>query len=353
METLKDVFKRIIDDQVMWNYYGNKKLIDCIKDGEYNRFLEDYIKSGGKGSIISERLSHPKSESHVFSTFFFGIILYHEFKVIKDNVDKKLMEFKKVDPKADVDFRFFWYLISMFHDSGYYFEDKEQDDDCMDAFDLNCFYGKNSIRHRLKLLGVPSKISNSWKRYYIYRRNHYKKIDHGISGGVLLFNTLSEKYEELRKNHNKDSFKEKKLYWSKGLLKAYRLAASVIVAHNIFWAKEGKDDYVDRYKNYELDQLIIGKDSKPIISLKRHPFLFLLCLVDSIELSKIVDVKSDNLEMLEFFKSFKLNPASNEILIDCNCGRTNSILSLPNWLPVSVCTVNEDGRTSYCIKMSN
>jgi hypothetical protein len=58
-------------------------------------------------------------------------------------------------------------------------------------------------------------------------------------------------------------------------------AAWTIICHHIRSAEETSDT-AERYRSFGLSNLIT-KEGKPLIHLDKHPLLFLLCLVDTIE----------------------------------------------------------------------
>jgi hypothetical protein len=121
----------------------------------------------------------------------------------------------------------------------------------------------------------------------------YREPDHGILAGLLLYDTLLKTYNHIKAVGDKidnDTYTYNNLYWSKKILNIYNLCSWTVLAHNIFFLKVGVNNPVEinSYLSKELGSLIIQADQLPITNLKDHPFLFLLCLVDSIEPSKFV-----------------------------------------------------------------
>ncbi|MBE9468009.1 MAG: hypothetical protein IMY72_06765 [Bacteroidetes bacterium] len=333
MKTLETYYNDLFNKPEKWNYYGGK-LSNPIYNNSYDNFLKEYIKPSGKGDSnpLMETLNRVDYKGHVFSVFFLGILLYENCKKIRDQIDIKIKYYKKVNNHSEISFSFIWFIISLFHDSGYRFEEKNE-------------YKKIEhvdIDYKLKKYkgGIPKQISNTWRDYFKYKLNYLKpenlrKPDHGILAGILLFDTLTKTYEYYKKlNGNKEEFVYHNLFWSKKLLNVYNLCSWTILAHNIFFLNVKSDDKekIDSYFEKDLEQLVIKRGQKPVINLHNYPFLFLLCLVDTIEPSKM---QSDN-DLKECLKQTDMDLNHNEINIKFSKkiekSRFDKILKMGNWL---------------------
>lgn len=105
--------------ELLWPNFSNP-----IINNEYDCFIEDYIKASGKGDSnpLMKSLNHIDSKGHVFSVFFLGILLYDNCDAIKKQIDKKIKYYQKINGESEISFPFIWFIISLFHDSGYKFE---------------------------------------------------------------------------------------------------------------------------------------------------------------------------------------------------------------------------------------
>ena len=170
-------------------------------------------------------------------------------------------------------------LICLFHDLGYVYENQG-------------IYKRDDVKDLIENLsdeiaGIPMIYTKDLlKSYDKYRNCQFRVTDHGIIGGVKL-------YEDLNKHFSlRESFDE-----NRKLL--HSCVSWVIACHNIFYSH--KDD--ECYKAMNLDALC-GDDPRRNITLHEHPLLFLFCLVDSIEPMKLFG----NTEMLsEISVSFQDN----------------------------------------------
>jgi hypothetical protein len=111
---------------------------------------------------------------------------------------------------------------------------------------------------------------NSRSKYFIYRKQKWKVVDHGILGGILLYDRLI-KIRRAKKKENEDN-----LFWGKKLENQYKLAANAISIHNIWLPKA---DTKKEYKKYNLNEIIDFTK----IKFKDFPFFYILGIVDTIE----------------------------------------------------------------------
>lgn len=297
-------------------------------DSDYNtkefiiRFIELSGKAEGNPLFTNiEKLDNQRLR-HIVSTFFLGTHLYYNVPKIKSSIDLVLNRLKKQNPDSNITFSFIWFLICLFHDLGYLIENQDIYKDFDDFI-------KDKVKYFLKeRVGVPTIYENVYKDYFNYRLNSandfIRKPDHGICGGIILFNKLNDIL--LKKQKNK---KSKGLSWNPKLINIYRHASWVILSHNIFFIRKGGIEE-KIYRENNLDDLILEKHECSKIKLKKHSFLFLFALVDTIDPVKTLG-NYENLKKL----LFKSN--SNKIVFELNdkefqYAYFNKVCDLKNWL---------------------
>ena len=190
-------------------------------------------------------------------------------------------------------------LVCLFHDFGYAVEENKKQITKQELLKL--------IKQMpTKIKGVPRLYSKKLLyRYNTYKYSRFKKFDHGIVGGVILYHDLCE----LRKVKSRE--KSDPLYWGKNLEKDYSVAAWAIACHNIFY-DNGKSAYTSSYKQFGLEKLIILDDKgKYKIKIDRHPIFYLLCFVDSIEPIK-------TFKEFDALKENELGFEKNQVVIQVN-----------------------------------
>lgn len=227
-------------------------------------------KSACEDVFLSNNVCVPKYRfPHIVYTFLMGIYMYNEHHGIKGAIDSKLDEYNSKECyHQDVKFEFLWLLICLFHDLGYVYE-KEKDDSSSSLVKAN-----HAVeQHNEPLKGVPACYQNTYKKYLSII--HQK--DHGILGGVMMYQTLCENRAEkakIAKDNNRTG-------WKKGLEDIYNIASSIVICHNIRYATKGTVEEV-KYANEGMNELIRGKREYKI-NLQNYPLCYLFSLVDTIE----------------------------------------------------------------------
>lgn len=215
--------------------------------------------------------------AHIVFTFLLGVFIYDKAKAIKDTVDIKVRKLLE-DARHD-DFPFLWFLICLFHDLGYAEENKKENSKA----ELCWVCGKKLG----KCAGVPQLYEDSYQRYFHYRKTEHKVTDHGIYAGLKMYEDLCKIQKEQKKLRPDEDV------WRDELVPLYNLASWVVLAHNIWFAKDTKLETCALYKKYSLDELILETESGSIknypIKLSEYPVLFLFCLVDLIEPMKRIE----------------------------------------------------------------
>ena len=283
LKSLKKVYEEISDDNMRWNYYENNSLTlngawRC-KDSA-NHFIHEYFKSGGKNvfcldsPIINLGQKHER-DIHTVSLYILGIYLCENL-----NWDTK-------ENLCQRKFLFQWYLTCLYHDMGYKIEENTELVDTYETLDnfIKC-QGIDGEKNLFKYC----KIKELCKNYYKYIRDNMGHIDHGITGGLILYKKLIETYNNA-KNERQSSEKSftdvNGLYFSPKLFSDYRKAAESIVKHNMWYIREDDSkEKIQVYKKYHLEELITKVDSRKV-SLNSNFLLTLLGIADAIEPTKI------------------------------------------------------------------
>jgi len=337
MVNLLKQLQQLFDSNEKWNYYKLVDLPNPFTSPEFSNskiFIKEFLDYSNKTKDIYDvlELIEPYRNLHIVTDYFLGILIYENNSRIRTYIDRQIKNFTSTDNNsADDSFKYFWFLICFYHDVGYYFEKNIKS-----IGSLRTLENDLKIGNKLpKLLGVPKLYNSVHDNYLKYRIEKCKVYDHGIVGGMLIYDRLIKIYNDKKNMNGQNSFLYKNLIWSESMLNYFQLIASVILTHNI-WYKNEKVDTVDEiilYKKYNLDKLIIS-DSKRIITLKRFPLLFLLSLVDSIEPTKRYGVNFLNKIRFDF-------SVKNKMVINLNCNNDNEIdnwfnkiTSLNSWLSI-------------------
>ena len=284
MKSIYDHFTELTNNQ--WNYYQGNKLNGrkpFSKNISHKEFIEQYLKDGEKSFVYSEFepiISNFKRYEHTNSVFFLGCVFFEKLNI------KSYPNYFH-DGNSINEFYFMWFLTSLMHDFAYEFE---SDNKYNEKFkDIESFKEYKDISNDLlddKLHLIDSKtfkLLRNVEQYFQYRFHESKKIDHGITGGLLLFDLL-EKNRLNRLEQQKNKVESNNLYWGEEVKVMYIQACRAIATHNIWKAMpENKETYIQ----YGLDNLV--DDSIYPISIDEVPYLFLLGLLDSLDPVKIFD----------------------------------------------------------------
>ncbi len=284
---MKSIFYHIKNLELKeWQYYNTDiKSTNPFVDASYNKFIVNYLSDAWKQSILKKFrfVIDEKRNIHTISVFFLGCLLYK-------NLDFKQLDFKRND--GEEQFYFIWFLSSLMHDYTYKYEenyctykDNFYDIDSFikyiknkQGFEHNFFTDYSAAQNQEKIFLLHNNIAN----YFKYRYNEHCKIDHGITAGILLYDSLVS--NRLQQKKEQKSNPDNKRYWGKDLDHLYFIASNAIATHNI-WKPKEKD--TDTYRKYRMANLT--DNSVFPISLVDSPFLFLLGLVDTFDPVKAFD----------------------------------------------------------------
>lgn len=343
MNSLYSYYTELHDD--LWLYYNNlpddrqalkNPFITCTQE-DFRSFIENYFRKAGKSQLFQDtgihinKLRYPE---HICSVFFMGILFCSKIPFLSNK-----FEFKENPPGYDF-FPFIWFLITLFHDNAYNYEKDKEFSKQINS--IETLYRHFNIEHILlhkknhtnKSQSIQSLFSIR-EEYFTYRLSKSSCIDHGLLGGILLYDRLIKIRISKRLNRNNS------LYWGKELEKQYQLASEAISIHNI-WIQSKP------YKDANL-KIIEEGIFKPI-RYKNFPLFYLLGCIDTLEpLKKLPkdnknpdDIKStlENI-LIEFGNDYAIisEKNSNEFSIIANILKNKPFT---NWLKVDVQFLNSN-----------
>jgi len=292
MKTIEEIFDEIIkNDQVSYMYYYDVKpskygsFRELLKDAE--GFHNEYFKLGEKACLLDDKLMNEFRKKHSVYLYFLGLYLYDNIPTITESIDNKILANGK-----NINFRYIWYLTSLYHD---YFFDIEEYPEKFSAFiekqELNFLTGL-----RIQNKCIPSKITGVINNYNLYKyhlnirlythRERSPFEDHGIIAGMAFYQIM-EKLHSLNINKVID---KRIVFYEQNMINVIPKIAYALIGHNIF-QKSPNDDEANKYRYFGLCKLI---RKKPLVKLKRHPLLFLLDLVDTIDPFKVLNGNIDS-----------------------------------------------------------
>ena len=341
MGTLKELYKNLINDPDRWLYYNSNQpslkyeiqprlkyemLFD--ETASYD-FIKNYFKCGGKKKvfeddpyIIKNEFVLKKRSPHIVSTFLLGIWIaeYLKSDINKNNNDK-------------INFKYLWFLACLYHDIGYVYEN---DYNCMNIRMVQ----KEGLKALKEICDIKYMCNNEFKTYkkgyidlYFSNRaicssGNIGKIDHGIVGGLLLYDRLRKNFDEAwnkakRNDPNilRNDFTYKGLHFSNEHYKYYSEAADAIIAHNI-WINT-LNEYLIKNNKVPLKGIKIDKNNK---------IAFILALADTLE-----PIKKYGIFALNMISFKKMDDGFDLIMSDeMKENDYNYICNLSDWINVDV-----------------
>lgn len=356
MNSFAELFNKILEDTSKWDYYNNtygyyNNYQVVLNNSKY--FIESILSDGKKLSDLTRHeykiLEDGYRLEHTVSLYFMGIIIYENVSSIRESIDNYIRQVDRhysygysrfmrnqFEYENDTPFSYFWFLICFFHDFGYSFEMEDKSSALERIFNVLDGNLNFVLPNGFYKTGVPKVISDNIQNYINYRYKVNNKLDHGIVSGLLFWEERKKDYYNRQKKHKEEAFIEDNRLWSKAILYNIHLpVAWTISAHNV-WFIEEHSEYAYDYKKYGLDRLIIDK---PKIRIDRHPMLFLLSIVDTLDPVKLLlscdvhkfDYSDLNLIWFEFSHDsilYRIN--FNDTIV--NERYRNSIKNIDAWL---------------------
>jgi hypothetical protein len=334
---MKTILQHIKDlPRSEWDYYyeinQNKELQNPFLNENFSHtdFIYSYFKRGGKVEVldtINSDFSNIRYPNHINSVFFLGLLVYNNTGL------KEKFRLGTNSPGYQT-FPFIWFLISLYHDNAYHIEKDTKL--IKDNYSLSQLRLNYNIDHYLFETGkseVSTKLLSCCENYFKYKIEERKAIDHGIFGGLLLFDRL------LKIRRRKAEAHEETLFWGEALEKQYKLAASAIATHNIWMPTKNQHEL---YSSYGLSDLI---DFTPL-KFKNFNFLYLLGIVDTIDpIKTFID---DEVSEKYIFENLKMDFNKTSIVFSVIENSKLDFQKLINkckffngWLDVTVCFSNQ------------
>ena len=341
MKTLLQIYKDISGNKNLYDYYGSNLILEdaWINVNKAHSFIHQYFQNGEKdifGLKICKDMNQPDiRDIHTVSVFILGIAI--AWKMKNRILGNEL---------------FIWFLMCLYHDMGYKLENKT--DLVKEYYTLDKLLQKNEIKEEYNIFKVYKK-KTLCKNYYRYRIEKYGKIDHGIAGGIILYNVLVKNYYMVKKysGSNEDSFEYSNRMFSKDNFKDYAKAAIGIIRHNMWYAND--EHTREKYRNYGLNDLTSEPKNK--ICYTDDRLLFLLCLADTIEPLKNSDVKDYNyiLEEISMNVDNDKNQENSKIIITIQVSDKlknkdeiiKNCLSLNSWMNVNTTQENNEVKITF------
>ncbi len=243
-------------------------------------------------------LEYKNGYKHTISLYLLGIL-------VAKNIGYDKFDLPEWDNDIEKNFIHHWGAICLTHDIGYFVENNKKEYPINKYDNISKIVEKFDLQYILCDLKSPNIINN----YYRYRINKFKCIDHGIVAALILYNSLMGKVKKIEKMQEQRTniFSDKKLCGKDLEDDIYKYANTI--AHHNMWFKNSCNLY---YKKYDLQELCIKKDNSHKHSFSKDPMLFLLCLLDTIEILK--RVKGDCLETLKS-NEFEITIQDNIVMI--------------------------------------
>lgn len=291
MKTLEQCYSEISKNSALWSYYTDPpvSIIGRWKPNEDSlQFIKDYFNYAGKSSVfddnnLKKNEIHIKYRSpHIISTFLLGIKIAECFEIDIGHRDERNMNFK-----------YYWFLTCLYHDIGYAYENNFVCEHFR-VVGAEGFEGLQEIceiqyLHNREFKTYPKELVELYLKCRADCQKSQPKLDHGIVGGLLLYDKLRKQFARAWKNRTekadcRDNFycmheaTGRKLHLSNKHFDAYAKAADAIIAHNIWKStlQQYLQDYADfNPKKYE-------SCFKKRIS-KKNKLCFILSLADTIE----------------------------------------------------------------------
>lgn len=392
-DKMMNLYDQIVDlyhTSAEWNYYDAdiRKPFDKDKARE---FIKQYFEYGAKKGVVLPLIDEIDSMRHIhtISAFFIGLLMKRE---LCPNLTVYSQEYE------DYEFSYLWFLVCLFHDMGYAIEND---------WTYKYTYRKNAkeylkkykkikgscIRQRYEYedLGLIFVAPSRFKRtpFSIHSRDNYanrfdsitfsndviirnstysrktvldyleyckmtdgiRHYDHGIVGGLWLYDSLMKNYYKAYRNEkekNKDVNYEEFLvdgYWhfSEEQKVVFAYLADCIIAHNIWPANS---DTIEIYRKCGLDELVPPKFRK--ISFKDNPILFILAITDTIEPIKLY-LSSSQMSEVDIWKGIDMIFSKEYVkikILDDRLSFTSllrKVHGLDNWIDISI-VINEEQR---------
>ena len=337
MKNLRDCYEEIIEGK-KWCYYTSdypNLSIETLKnEDESYEFIKEYFKCGGKEQVFCFEIIQEHEEKvkrrapHIISTFLLGFIVADSFGINADSFGINADEDERK-------FKYLWFLTFLYHDIGYVYEEES-------TYEHLCALQTGGLYAAKKICGIEyisnDEFSTYCKEYVnIYLSHRARctygkkgKIDHGIVGGLMLYDRLRKNYESAKQKADlagtESGFYYNGLFFSEGHFKYYAEAADAIIAHNIW--KSTLDNYLEIEQYMKLNATNI-----PNITIDKK-MAFVLAIADTLEPLK----RTNNMDVLDEieFESTKIKNGFNIFIPQKYETIFEGVRGLSSWVNVDV-----------------
>lgn len=306
MQSLEQCYESLSIDTTSWSYYSDSPVsIEYVwhRNEEAYRFIKDFFNYAGKSKVFEDKYLSRNDEyikeraSHTISTFLLGLKLAECFRIDLG-----------VYNAQDMNFKYYWFLACLYHDIGYAFEKKRN------RYHIRTVSteGIEALQEIFGIKYIPDRIfrtySKSTVEYYLKCRANSDEvtpvIDHGISGGIMLYDKLRSQFKKAWKNRtaktdSRESFfvlheaTGRRLHLSSSHFDEYAIAADAIITHNIW--KSTLHSYQNKYLHITP---LANVDMGLLITID-NAICFLLALADTVEpLKKSISLQSVMIESI-------------------------------------------------------
>lgn len=356
METLESCYRAIYKKPECWSYY-KKNFSGEIEypwenEDKAEKFIEEYFKFSGKWGIFNNQLIQDKRNrlkeryKHIVSAFFLGIKIMDAF-----GIDKK-----QRDDSSHMNFLYCWFLTCLYHDIGYIFEKNENPETVMKIHEggIHALKSKYNLQYMLfdEKLHIKTFYSQCILDTYFKERagdqDLNPAIDHGIAGGLLLYDKLRQQFKEWYENRCERTCccknfcvedHGRRLHLSTDHFKAYEEAADAIITHNI---------WLSTLKKYLKTSNKCEKKLKKI-SINDNKLCFILALADTLEpLKKNINLQDIYIERCSNEEGFMIT-MNQEIYAKYK----EDINNIQNWIDISVKTTGENDNEIVVFEIFN
>lgn len=326
---MKIIFKRGNNMQSLKELM-DMELKNLSKDSRFKQ-LENFITEDKKSAEFITSLTGnfkfetPEEDNPLYSvaqvrarhsaiSFLMGLVFKNFYQL-----DKKIDKMLELKEHEEI-FQKLWLMTSLNHDRGY--TSRLISNDNLDYKETFKWYLLTDSYKEARLECIKD-FANKHRPVFAYTYDeilaydHYAKcfhagrcngnesteierVDHGILGGLIVFNELTKKYL--------NEIKEKPLE-----MLIIKSSSAAIVQHNFFKSMDAEQD-----KKYPLELEKLKSTSEFRIGTET-PLLFLLSLVDTIECAKRLSKKenqNDYIQTLTVLKSIKVEVFQKLIIID-------------------------------------
>lgn len=230
--------------RTLLSYYDDKKApyeiqIESLFSGENSeKYINSLFHTERKNRKIKKCLDRitPFRARHTVSTYLLGLTIQDELQL-----DTRSWRRLPNENSSAGSFRLFWSWVCVFHDIGYYYENRQSEY----LNHLTIEELMENLKIQYNLLDV-SPNANLIRKYY-RKRISDSVIDHGIVGALLLYDALmdmSQKgglYSQIRQHE-----------------RFYTKICDTIALHNMWRATNAT---IQIYKEYDLYELIPDEDN--------------------------------------------------------------------------------------------